>query len=44
MFERLDAEGIRKVINAMHYLTEGGQHLRIKPKGAKALRIGGQRY
>ncbi len=44
MFERLDAEGIHKVISAMHYLTEDGQHLRIKPKGAKALRIGGQRY
>ena len=44
MFERLDAEGIRKVINAMRYLTEDGQHLRIKPKGAQTLRMGGQRY
>lgn len=43
MFERSDAEGVRKVINAMRYLTEDGQHLRIKPRGAKVLRMGGLR-
>ncbi|WP_407732967.1 inovirus-type Gp2 protein [Pseudomonas citronellolis] len=40
MFKRDDVVGRQNVINACHYLIEDGQALRVKPVGARALRIG----
>ena len=40
MFKRGDEAGRQNVINACHYLIEDGQALRVKPVGARALRIG----
>ncbi|WP_338014910.1 hypothetical protein [Pseudomonas cavernicola] len=39
-FKRADPQALHKVCEAMHYLTEDGQHLRIKPAGARAFRTG----
>ncbi|HCF2282190.1 inovirus Gp2 family protein [Pseudomonas aeruginosa] len=40
MFKRDDATGRQNVIEACHYLIEDGQSLRVKPAGARGLRIG----
>ncbi|MCL6691305.1 inovirus Gp2 family protein [Pseudomonas sp. R3.Fl] len=40
MFKRDDDAGRQNVIHACHYLIEDGQSLRVKPVGARALRMG----
>lgn len=43
MIKRDDDAGRQNVIHACHYLTEEGQSLRVKPVGARALRLGNTR-
>ncbi|HBN9748385.1 TPA: inovirus-type Gp2 protein [Pseudomonas aeruginosa] len=40
MFQRDDATGRQNIIEACHYLIEDGQSLRVRPAGARGLRIG----
>ncbi|GLU37628.1 inovirus-type Gp2 protein [Pseudomonas sp. NBRC 100443] len=40
MFKRDDEAGRQNVINACHYLIEDGQSMRVKPVGARMLRMG----
>jgi len=43
MIKRDDVVGRQNVIHACHYLIEEGQSLRVKPVGARALRLGNTR-